>query len=178
MRLPVAALAAVLLSAVGAHAQTDIAAIRATKTIEALRIDEPIVIDGEFSEPAWGRAQIGRDFYQQEPDAGAPTTEPSEIRFLYDADALYFAGTFYDSDPRGPIVDELKRDFEGRNGDIIGPEPRYLWRLTPPTTSTSTRPARYATRSRTRMGACSTPTGTSSGRLAPSDSRVDGASKR
>ena len=46
-------------------------------------------------------------------------SEPSEIRFLYDDDALYFAGTFSDSDPRGPIVDELKRDFEGRNGDIV-----------------------------------------------------------
>ena len=105
---------------VEAHAQVDIAAIRATKNIEAIRISEPIVIDGELNEPAWARAQVGREFYQQEPDAGAPTTEPSEIRFLYDDDALYFAGTFFDSDPRGPIVDELKRDFEGRNGDIIG----------------------------------------------------------
>ncbi|NOT26207.1 MAG: carbohydrate binding family 9 domain-containing protein [Acidobacteria bacterium] len=33
---------------------------------------------------------------------------------------LYFAGTFADSDPRGPIIDDLKRDFEGRNGDIVG----------------------------------------------------------
>ena len=106
--------------AVDARAQIDIEAIRATKNIEATRIDEPIVIDGELNEPAWARAQVGRDFYQQEPDAGAPTTEPSEIRFLYDDDALYFAGTFFDSDPRGPIIDELKRDFDGgRNGDLV-----------------------------------------------------------
>ena len=105
---------------VEARAQADIEAIRATKLLAAIRINEPIVIDGELSEPAWALAQVGRDFYQQEPDAGALTTEPSEIRFLYDDDALYFAGTFFDSDPRGPIVDELKRDFEGRNGDIVG----------------------------------------------------------
>ena len=105
--------------AVEARAQADLEAIRATKVLEAIRIDEPIVINGELSEPAWGRAQVGRGFYQQEPDTGAPTTEPSEFRILYDDDALYFAGIFFDSDPRGPIVDELKRDFEGRNGDII-----------------------------------------------------------
>jgi hypothetical protein len=103
-----------------ARAQIDIEAVRATKQLEALRIDEPIVVDGELNEPAWSRAQVGRDFYQQEPNTGALTTEPSEIRFVYDDDALYFAGTFFDSDPRGPIVDELKRDFEGRNGDIVG----------------------------------------------------------
>ena len=32
---------------------------------------------------------------------------------------MYWAGTFFDSDPRGPIVNELKRDFDGRNGDIV-----------------------------------------------------------
>ena len=102
-----------------ARAQVDVQPIPATKRLEAIRIDEPIVIDGELSEPAWGRAQVGRDFQQQEPDTGAPTTEPTEFRILYDDDALYFAGTFFDSDPRGPIVDELKRDFAGRNGDIV-----------------------------------------------------------
>jgi hypothetical protein len=119
-RFRILALVFIAASVHDARAQVDIGAVRATKQLEALRIDEPIVIDGELSEPAWMRAQVGRDFYQQEPDAGALTTEPSEIRFLYDDEALYFAGTFFDSDPRGPIVDELKRDFDGRNGDIIG----------------------------------------------------------
>jgi hypothetical protein len=103
-----------------AQAQTDQNAVRATKRLQALRIDEPITLDGEFDEPAWSRAEAARDFTQQEPNEGAPTSEPSEVRFLYDRDALYFAGRFTDSDPRGPIVDDLKRDFEGRNGDIVG----------------------------------------------------------
>ena len=102
-----------------ASAQTDLAAIRATKELQPLRIDEPIVIDGRLDEPAWARAQVGRDFYQQDPDEGALASEPSEIRLLYDDAALYWGGTFYDSDPRGPIVNELKRDFDGRNGDIV-----------------------------------------------------------
>jgi hypothetical protein len=113
-------LAFALLPGREARAQFDIAAVRATKTLKALRIDEPIVVDGRLDEPAWMRAEVGRDFYQQEPQEGALTTEPSEIRFLYDDRALYFGGTFFDSDPRGGIVDELKRDFAGRNGDIVG----------------------------------------------------------
>ena len=102
-----------------ARAQTDAAAIRASKRLQPLRITEPIVIDGRLTEPAWALAEVGRDFYQQDPDAGALSSEPSEIRFLYDDNALYWAGTFFDSDPRGPIVNELKRDFDGRNGDIV-----------------------------------------------------------
>jgi len=113
-------LACVLLFPSTGNAQTDLAAIRATRKITALRIEEPIVIDGRLDEPAWSHAEVGKDFYQQEPDEGALTSEPSKFWFLYDSEALYFGGTFTDSDPRGPIVDELKRDFEGRNGDIVG----------------------------------------------------------
>ena len=103
-----------------AGAQMNPDAIRASKRITPVRITEPIVIDGHLTEPAWALAEVGTDFYQQEPADGARTSEQSEIRFLYDDDALYFAGTFADSDPRGPIIDDLKRDFEGRNGDIVG----------------------------------------------------------
>ena len=110
----------VLAAASGANAQTDADAIRSSKRLTAVRINEPIVVDGRLTEPAWALADVGSGFYQQEPDEGALTSEPSEIRFLYDDEALYFAGTFVDSDPRGPIIDDLKRDFEGRNGDIVG----------------------------------------------------------
>jgi hypothetical protein len=109
----------ILAGASAVSAQTDAAAIRASKRLQPLRITEPIVIDGRLTEPSWALADVGRDFYQQDPDEGSLSSEPSEIRFLYDDDALYWAGTFFDSDPRGPIVNELKRDFDGRNGDIV-----------------------------------------------------------
>ena len=118
--IPTLTIAFIAAFASTSRAQTDLTAIRATRQIQALRIEEPIVIDGKLDEPAWTRAQVGRDFYQQEPTEGALASEPSEFWFLYDGEALYFGGTFTDSDPRGPIVDELKRDFEGRNGDIVG----------------------------------------------------------
>jgi hypothetical protein len=117
--IPVLALLFIVAFAGAAPAQIDLAAIRATRELQPLRIDEPIVIDGHLDEAAWSRAQVGRDFYQQDPEEGSLSSEPSEIRFLYDDNALYWAGTFFDSDPRGPIVNELKRDFDGRNGDIV-----------------------------------------------------------
>jgi hypothetical protein len=97
----------------------DFAAIRAKKVIQAIRIDEPIVVDGRLDEPAWARAPVATDFYQQEPKEGELSTERTEIRFLYDQDYLYIGGTLYDSDPRGGITNELKRDFSTRDGDAI-----------------------------------------------------------
>ncbi len=97
----------------------DNAGIRAQKRLVALRIAEPIAIDGALTEPAWARADVATDFYQQEPVEGALTTEPSEVRFLYDDEALYIGGMFHDSDPRGGITNELKRDFSPRDGDLI-----------------------------------------------------------
>ena len=114
------AIALALVSARPAAAQVDFAAIRATKQLEAVRIDEPIVIDGRLDEPAWARAPVARDFIQQEPVEGALSDQRSEVRVLYDADALYIGGTLYDSDPRGGIVNELKRDFATYDGDTVG----------------------------------------------------------
>jgi len=112
-------LALALGSASHTRAQIDFAAIRATKKLEAVRTDDPIVLDGRLDEPAWATAPVGRDFYQQEPVEGALATDQSEVRFLYDDDALYVGGTFFDSSPRGPLTNELKRDFAGRDGDTV-----------------------------------------------------------
>ena len=110
---------AVLACPSSASAQIDYAAIRATKVVEAIQIEESIVLDGRLDEAAWARAPIAHDFYQQEPSEGALATEPSEVRFVYDADAIYVGGTFHDTDPRGGVINELKRDFSPRDGDTV-----------------------------------------------------------
>lgn len=115
----VCALAALAVPAHGAADDIDYAAIRATKRVTALRIEQPIVIDGVLGEAEWERADVARDFIQQQPSEGEPTTEPSEVRFLYDADMLYVGGTFHDTHPDGGITNELTRDFSGRDGDLI-----------------------------------------------------------
>ena len=44
----------------------------AKKVVNAVRIDERIVVDGRLDEAAWQRAAVATDFLQQEPGEGAP----------------------------------------------------------------------------------------------------------
>ena len=93
------------------------AEVRATKRVAALRIEEVITIDGRLDEPAWELAEPAADFYQQAPEEGAPTTEPTDVRFLYDDANLYVGGFLYDSEMAKVVIDELKRDFNYRQGE-------------------------------------------------------------
>ena len=93
--------------------------LRAAKRVQAVRIREPITIDGVLDEHAWGQAEPATDFTQQQPDEGKPSAYRSEVRFVYDDDNLYIGGTFFDPDPDRIIVNELKRDFGARDGDSV-----------------------------------------------------------
>ena len=65
----------------------------------ALR-SSPIAIDGKLDEDAWRAATPITQFRQTRPDEGAPATLPTEIRILYDDDALYIGARM--SEPMGP----------------------------------------------------------------------------
>jgi hypothetical protein len=47
------------------------------------------VIDGKLDDPAWKLAQPSTTFTQHFPDEGAPPSERTELRVLYDDDAIY-----------------------------------------------------------------------------------------
>src|SRR5688572_4945886 len=101
-----------------ATAQTlDVESIQATKRATAVRISEPIVIDGNLDEPAWALAEPAADFYQQFPDEFGAASERSEVRFLYDNDMLYIGAMLYDSEPNRLIIDSLRRDFSNFQSD-------------------------------------------------------------
>jgi hypothetical protein len=62
----------------------------AEKRASAFRApDGTIRVDGRLDEAAWEQAMPITDFVQKEPDEGAAPTEPMEVRFVYDDDALY-----------------------------------------------------------------------------------------
>jgi hypothetical protein len=108
------------LSAVGSHATAADPDPGARRRISALRLTAPIVLDGHLDEIAWREADAADGFVQQQPHEGAPSSQPSEVRFVYDDTTLYVGGTFLD-DLHGdtPLVDSLKRDFTGRDGDVV-----------------------------------------------------------
>jgi Carbohydrate family 9 binding domain-like len=63
----------------------------------AARRDGPITIDGKLEESAWQAAPPITAFVQTQPVEGAPATQRTEIRVLYDADALYIGARMFDS---------------------------------------------------------------------------------
>jgi hypothetical protein len=73
---------------------------------EALRVTEPIRIDGRLDEAAWAAATPVTTFTQVTPDEGQPASERTEVRILFDADALYIGARMYD---RSPVTTRLGR---------------------------------------------------------------------
>ena len=64
-----------------------------------VRTDTPPVIDGVLDDAVWSRAAVVDDFHQSQPIEGTEPTERTEIHLLYDDDALYIGGRFWDSEP-------------------------------------------------------------------------------
>src|SRR5678809_1333371 len=62
----------------------------------AVRSTGTVQIDGRLDEPAWRTAQPVTDFTQTDPVEGAPASQRTEVRFLYDDAALYIGAKMYD----------------------------------------------------------------------------------
>ncbi len=78
-------------------------------TIQAVRITEPIAIDGILSESTWTRPGFGK-FTQRDPDEGKEPTEKTEVWVGYDDAALYIAAKMYDSAPDSIMAKLGRRD--------------------------------------------------------------------
>ncbi len=64
----------------------------------AVFVEEPPPIDADLSHPAWAAAEPIEQLIQQVPDTGAPSTERTVVRVLYDSAALYVGIYCYESD--------------------------------------------------------------------------------
>lgn len=81
--------------------------------VVAVRTPEPPVIDGRVDDEVWKSAQVIDTFRQRRPDEGYPATERTEVRILYDDNALYISFICYDSNP-----DEIVRRLTRRDRDV------------------------------------------------------------
>ena len=84
------------------------------------RISEGIKIDGVLDEQAWQSVEPIRQLYQIQPNQGAPMSQPSEVRILYDAKNLYFGFTFFDAEMEKLVANEMRRDSEGLRSNDYG----------------------------------------------------------
>lgn len=72
----------------------------------------PIRLDGILDEPAWSNAPSIGPFIQSDPAEGAPSTEDTEVRIVYDGTAIYFGILCRDRAPESIIRTQLTRDAE------------------------------------------------------------------
>ena len=87
---------------------------------EAYRTSQSIEIDGDFSEADWQHAKPINQFVQTEPNEGAPVTESTEVRILYDDKNVYFGFTCSSSRRDHIVANEMRRDAEGlRENDNV-----------------------------------------------------------
>ena len=71
----------------------------ARKTVGAVRVEAPPVLDGVLDDPAWENAAIVEDLHIVVSDEFGTPGERSRLYVAFDDDNLYFAARFYDSKP-------------------------------------------------------------------------------
>ena len=75
----------------------------------AERRTTPVVIDGKLDDAAWQVAQPITDFLQVDPDEGKPATQRTEVRFLFDDEALYVGARMHDTEGAKGVRTQLVR---------------------------------------------------------------------
>ncbi len=85
------------------------------KTLQAKSTTENITIDGKINEEIWKSASIASDFIMFVPDNGKPISndKKTEIKVLYDNNAIYIAALLYDNEPN-----KIKKEITNR--DVFG----------------------------------------------------------
>ena len=75
-------------------------------SLAAARASGPIRIDGRLDDAAWNAATPATEFIQLDPAEGQPVSERTEVRVLYDDEALYIGARLHDT---GRVMTRLGR---------------------------------------------------------------------
>ncbi|MEJ2541068.1 MAG: DUF5916 domain-containing protein [Gemmatimonadota bacterium] len=85
---------------------------------QAHAMDGRVSIDGVLDEAAWSQAPVVDAFTQVDPQEGAPASERTEARILYDTEALYIGVRLWD---RGSVQSRMgRRDMPLLDSDWFG----------------------------------------------------------
>jgi len=107
---------------VNATSQTRAGAVTPEQTgrlAQAARVDHAPKLDGTLDDPLWQQATPITNFRQREPYEGQPPTERTEVRILYTRNEVFFGVACYDSEPRGIVATELRRDVSQELDDYF-----------------------------------------------------------
>jgi hypothetical protein len=120
-------------------APIDYATAHDSRRLEVARARGAIRLDGVLDDEPWVDAPMAHDFIQNDPREGMPATYDTEVRVVYDDNALYFGVFAKDDQPGRIIVSDLKKDYnvdtsdgfrvvldtfrDGRNGYVFAINP-------------------------------------------------------
>jgi len=89
------------------------------RSLDALRIEEKVKVDGKLSEAFWEKAAIATDFTNWQPEAGTKPKFTTKVKIAYDDDALYM-GAIMNADSRADVQTQLTARDQVGNTDFIG----------------------------------------------------------
>jgi hypothetical protein len=92
-------LLAVLLALLGVPGSLEAQTAGEGPVAHAVPAQGPITIDGRMDEEAWRLAPAVTGFTQRDPEEGRPVSQPTEVRILFSAEALYIGARLHDSEP-------------------------------------------------------------------------------
>jgi hypothetical protein len=89
---------------------TAVSAFGSERTYTAIRANGPVRIDGSLNDTVWISAETAVDFIQNEPVQGAPVSQKSVVRILYDDNSIYIGAMLYDTAPDSILHQLSDRD--------------------------------------------------------------------
>ncbi|MBC8088479.1 MAG: carbohydrate binding family 9 domain-containing protein, partial [Phycisphaerae bacterium] len=93
--------------------------IAVARRMQAHRVETAIHIDGKLDEAGWTSVRAEGDFTTQWPRDRAPASEKTEVRVLYDRDAIYVGVRLFDSRPDSIAAQLARRDVTGIYSDWV-----------------------------------------------------------
>ncbi len=79
-------------------------------TMRAIRLTEPLRVDGRLDESIYATVPPVSDFVQAEPQPGAAATERTEMWISFDRDRLYASFRCWESEPARIVANEMRHD--------------------------------------------------------------------
>ena len=93
--------------------------------LKAVALTGKITLDGKLDEADWQRAPVSGEFTENMPRDKQPARDKTEVRVVFDHDAIYFGVRAYDPDPSKMRAPYVRRDkvFGNQDNFIIWIDP-------------------------------------------------------
>lgn len=89
------------------------------KTTIAVHTNAPPNIDGVLDDAVWADANLLDDFHEIQPHEYSEASEKTEVRILFDSEALYIGVRAFDAEPEKITAKVLRQSFNLRSEDRI-----------------------------------------------------------